>query len=211
MTSRCPVRPAVLACCALLLAACGSTSVRTPGALSPEALYESRLESLEATAAWSLEGRLALSSEDDGGSGKFHWEDRDGAIRMSFHGALGRGAWELEADSRSAELRLADGNSYRAGSVVELVHAQLGWKIPVDALAWWVRGLIAPGDSAEHELDEKGRLIALRQQDWTVEFERYREVGEVDLPARMTARQADRMVKLAVRHWSLGDDGGRDE
>ena len=122
---------------------------------------------------------------------------------MDFHGALGRGAWRLDAGQAGAELELADGSLYHAETVDELLRERLGWDIPVDSLAWWVRGLEAPGRPGSANIGEDGTLESLEQDGWSIEFGRYREFAGIDLPVKMTARQAERTVKIAVREWEL--------
>ena len=166
-------------------------------------LYEQRAARLQLQDSWSLEGRLAVSDNDEGGSGFLSWQQRPGSSRMDFHGALGRGAWRLLAGTDGAELEFADGRRYRADSIDDLLRAQVGWQVPVEALAWWVRGLAAPGKLQQRVLDEEGRLSTLQQADWRIEFGRYAIFGGEAMPARMTARQQDRTVKLAIRKWEL--------
>ena len=122
---------------------------------------------------------------------------------MSFHGALGRGAWRLSADSGGARLELADGSVYEARTVSELARRQLGWSVPVDSLGWWVRGLQAPGDVGSRKLDVEGVPALLVQHGWTIEFDGRRDVDGVPMPTRVTARQGERRVKLVIREWSL--------
>ena len=167
--------------------------------------YRDRAAVLSSLDTWALSGRLAVSDENDGGSGKLRWQESPGGSRMDFHGALGRGAWQMEANAAGAVLELADGSRYSANSVGELVREQLGWQVPVESLAWWVRGLEAPGDSGTMVLTENGTLSQLRQHGWEVEYGRYREAGGYGLPLKLTARQEGRTVKLAIREWSLGD------
>jgi outer membrane lipoprotein LolB len=126
---------------------------------------------------------------------------------MDFHGALGRGAWQLQANPEGAELSFADGRQAWADSVDELVRSEAGWPIPVASLAWWVRGLAAPGEVERLELDEQGQPSDLRQYGWSVEYGPYGAVGGESLPMRMIARQGDRVVKLAVRKWQLAVPG----
>lgn len=166
-------------------------------------LYEERAARLGQRESWSLEGRLAVSDNSDGGSGFLSWQQHPGSSRMDFHGALGRGAWRLLADTNGAELEFADGRRYRAKGIDELVRAQVGWQVPVEALSWWVRGLAAPGKLQQRILDEQGRLSLLQQGGWHIEFGRYGMTDGEAMPARMIARQQDRSVKLAIRKWEL--------
>jgi outer membrane lipoprotein LolB len=166
-------------------------------------LYVQRAARLSQLENWALVGRLAVKDDEDGGSGNLSWRQRSGSSRLDFHGALGRGAWRLLSDTAGAELEFADGRRYRADSIDALVQGQIGWRVPVEKLAWWVRGLAAPGPYAESLLDEEGRLSRLDQDGWSIEFGRYGEVDGESLPLRMTARQQDRTVKLAIRKWEL--------
>ena len=118
--------------------------------------------------------------------------------------------WLIAPDA-DAELTFADGATYRASSVEMLVREQVGWPVPIEMLGWWVRGLAAPGPVQQRTLDEEGRLSTLQQEGWAIEYSRYGEVGEVAMPSRMTARQDDRSVKIAVKRWQLSSrDDARD-
>ena len=197
--------PAGLAVCLALLVQACATAPLDPGD-DPDRLklYEERFEALSARADWSLKGRLAIRDENDGGSGSLQWQEGPQGTRMDFHGALGRGAWRLQVDEDGAVLELADGNRFHSDTVQDLVHEQIGWPVPVESLAWWVRGLEAPGDSLSRRLGEDGTLEFLSQHGWEIQFDHYRPVGSISLPLRLTARMDERSVKLAIRNWSLG-------
>jgi len=190
----------------LLLTAC--STVKTSSETSPADLarYELRANAISAVEAWALQGRLAVSDENDGGSGTLRWRVGPDGSRMDFHGAMGRGAWQLESGGGWAELKLADGSTYFAANVGELVRGQLGWEIPVEALSWWVRGLAVPGSEGHKTLGEDGTLSFLNQYGWVVEYGRYREVGGFILPSKLTARNEGKTVKLAIRDWETGGD-----
>lgn len=196
---------------AALLTACATSPVDETGQAERESLYQQRSARLGHVDSWALEGRLAVSDERDGGSGAFQWRRDAAGSRLDFHGALGRGAWRLQADGTGAELAFADGTVYQGPDVETLVRDQVGWRVPVETLGWWVRGLAAPGGAQQRTLDEEGRLSALRQDGWEIEFSRYVDVADIAMPFRMTARQEDRTVKIAVRKWRLsGQNDGRE-
>ena len=192
---------------AVLLPAC--STVQTTDTKDPVRLgqYEARVKAVSKLEAWALKGRLAVSDENDGGSGTLHWQKNPGGSRMDFHGAMGRGAWRLVAEAGQAELELADGKRYSAETVGELIREQLGWEIPVENLSWWVRGVEAPGPADQRILGDQGTLSLLSQSGWDIEFGRYREVQGLSLPLKLTARQGDKRVKLVIRDWEAnGDD-----
>jgi len=195
----------------VLLSACSSMQKVDMGETARINLYEARSGQLARFSDWSMVGRLAVSNSEDGGSGHFSWKNSSGNSQMDFHGALGRGAWRMEADQEGAELELADGTIHRADSIDQLVRLQLGWEIPVDKLSWWVRGLAAPGEYQQRLFDEEGKLSELFQNGWTIQFGRYRIFKGISLPVKLVARQADWKVKLAISDWKLLEENGPNE
>lgn len=187
----------------VVVSACSTTPVTTTAQDARTALYQARVNEIVSRKNWELQGRLAVNDGKDGGSGNFNWTRKPGATHMDFHGALGRGAWRLDADDEGARLEMANGELTRAANVDDLAQQQLGWQIPVNALEWWVRGLEAPGESQHMEIDDRGLLVRLSQFGWDIEFGRYDDSDVVVLPYKMTARRKDQTVKLAVRRWFL--------
>ncbi len=201
----------LLAFAAAALSACSAVQPTDAEKSARYRLYEDRASTLSKLESWTLEGRLAVSNEKDGGSGHFIWKKSEDFDQMDFHGALGRGAWRLQADADSAVLELSDGSLHRADTIEELVSRELGWEVPVQSLSWWVRGLAAPGDAGQSVLDEQGRLSELQQREWRVKFDRYREVRSMQLPIKMTARQLNKTVKLVIREWNFSRNIQSDE
>ncbi len=189
---------------ALLITACSTVPTGEVDRAERELLYGIKSGELKKAQRWALKGRLAVNDGEEGGSGHLNWQKHDRISSMSFHGALGRGAWRLSEDENGAVLEWADGELRRAETSAELIEQQLGWAVPVDALAWWVRGLAAPGDWDLRQLDEHGNLERLNQQGWTIEYGRYRNMGNVSMPVKLTARRQAYSVKFAIQYWDLG-------
>ena len=203
MTIRVISATLVVAC----LAACSPIGTRKSDSPALDNEYQRREAQVVALEQWELEGRLALSDGKEGGSGVLSWVQEDDASRLAFRGTMGRGAWQLEADSSGAVLEMANGEVYRDASVAELVRKRVGWKVPVDALQWWVRGLAAPGKLKSRELDETGRLVRLEQSGWTVNFSQYRDEGKAWMPGKLNARRENYVVKVVVKNWRInGED-----
>ncbi len=152
----------------LLLAGCAAPQPRTPDLTAPDAAYRERAALLGSLSDWSFTGRLGLRQGDEGGSGRLDWMQRSATSELRFRGALGAGAWRLQAGPREARLILADGTERVGVDVVALVHETTGWRLPVDALAWWVRGLTAPQEIPAQalELSDDGLPQSFQQAGW---------------------------------------------
>lgn len=191
----------------LVLSSCTQVQSLPEEDASHQLAYEARRQQLESTQNWSLSGKLAVSDGKDGGTGNLIWVHHGEISRMSFRGTFGKGAWQLNSDHSKARLELADGSVHEAATVSELVEKQVGWKIPVTALSWWIKGLAHPVAWESRELDGEGRLMKLVQLDWEVDFDHYNNTSGPWLPMKMTARRGDYRVKMVVREWKLGVEG----
>lgn len=185
-----------------MLNACATPSVKVSSPAAEQA-YQQRFANLTSLSEWTLSGRLAASNGKDGGSGSLTWHQQGSSTHMSFRGALGKGAWELEAIPGQAYLRFADGREYSAPGISQLVTAHMQAKIPVDALSWWVRGMAHPDDWAERQLDDEGRVTELKQLGWDVSFSHYKLEDQLWLPGKLVARNGDHSVKLAISDWTM--------
>ncbi len=202
--------PRWLPVCALLLAACSARQVQQPPSGPQELAYQARSAGLVTLEDWEFTGRLAVDDGTDGGSGRLLWQTEGPASELDFRGALGRGAWNLAMAPGEAVLKKSDGSTARAPDVDRLVLLETGWHLPVGALQWWVRGLRAPGPFDDLFMDDGGRVQRFRQEGWTIEYRRYRDVSGIAMPHRMEAVSGSYRVKLAVSRWRLGDGDAGD-
>lgn len=187
------------------LNACTGVAVRDPS-LAEKATYQDRTDKLTAVVEWGLKGKISLDDGDQGGSGKLQWDVGPGQSELGFHGAMGRGAWNLEMGPDGARLRLADGTEQTALDVNDLIREHVGWPVPLDALQWWARGLAAPGVIDNEQFGPEGLLVSLRQFGWNVDFSRYDSVGDIELPVRLKATRNNYRVKLAISRWRMDAD-----
>lgn len=202
MNRTAPAKPLGLILVLLFLNACTGVTVKKDG-VDNRVAWQQRAEMLGLISDWGLVGKISLDDGDQGGSGKLRWNVKHQASRMDFHGAMGRGAWQLQSGPDGAVLKEADGARQTAVSIGELVQQRMGWPVPVEALQWWVRGLPAPGVVDIQEFDTEGHMLGLEQFGWRVDFSRYQPVEGILLPRRLNATQGDYRVKLAIGRWHL--------
>ena len=67
------LRGALLFLLSVLATGCGTVPTAVTGDNEKLLLYGERLARLSETDSWGLEGKLAVSSGSDGGSGHFRW------------------------------------------------------------------------------------------------------------------------------------------
>lgn len=199
------VRVAGPALAVVLLAGCVSSPVReAPVAVDQEwaqAKQRERQAQLQAIVDWSMQGRLALSVGTRGGSGRLDWRQRGPTFEVSLAAPVTRQSWRLAGEPGRATLDGLEGGARSGPDAGALLQEATGWPIPVDAMAWWVRGLASPGGEIEFGTD--GRPRRLVAEGWVVDYQEWLPANGAwpDMPRRLQAVRGDARVRLVVDGW----------
>lgn len=151
---------------------------------------------------WEINGKVGIRAPKDSGSGTLYWLQRQDYYDIRLSGPLGRGAARLTGRPGKVSLEVANQGRYEADSPENLLEEQLGWKLPVSHLVWWVRGLPAPDSKSTVTLDGDSRLATLVQDGWTAEYDRYSEQNGYWLPERIKLHGQDLDVTLIIKEWA---------
>jgi outer membrane lipoprotein LolB len=200
------VRAAGLVLAMGLLAGCAATSVRTSSpavdAARAQARQEQRQQQLEAVPDWALQGRIAVSVGDKGGSGRLDWQQHGQSYRIALSAPVTRQSWRLSGEPGGATLEGLEGGPQSAADAAALLYRATGWPIPVDAMARWVRGLPSDGGGAL-VFGADGRLQSMVADGWTVEYQEWLPAsdGWPEMPRRLQASREGARVRLVVDGW----------
>lgn len=193
-------RLAALAFLSLFLVSCATPHVRPDADLM--SAQDQREQQLMAISDWSLQGRLALSGPSDSGSGSLDWQQKGVDYRFTMQAPVTGKTWTLSGNGQYAELTGLQAQPVKAGDASTLLNRELGWKVPVVELAYWVRGLRAAGP-ADVVFRPDGLPAEFRQDGWLIEYREYDETREPALPRRIFASNGEYKVRLAIQRWDL--------
>ncbi|MBS0213426.1 MAG: outer membrane lipoprotein LolB [Proteobacteria bacterium] len=186
----------------LLLAACAQAPIRRDADTALLAAQTQREEALAAQPDWSLTGRIAISDGKDGGSGRIDWSQHGDDFDIRLSAPVTRQSWRMLREHGHVLLEGLEGGTREGDDAQALLQQALGWVVPVDALAAWVRGARAnPGD-ARMQFDADGKPALLSEQDWTVEYRAWEPTGNPPLPQKVFANRGQDRVRLAIEHWN---------
>lgn len=163
--------------------------------------WQAHKQQLTQLDGWEINGKIGIRAPKDSGSGTLYWLQRQDYYDIRLSGPLGRGAARLTGRPGDVSLEVANQGRYQATTPEELLEQQLGWKLPVSHLSWWVRGLPAPDSKSQLTLDGNSRLAGLAQDGWTVEYLSYAEQNGYWLPERIKLHGQDLDVTLVVKDW----------
>ncbi|HET6631299.1 MAG TPA: lipoprotein insertase outer membrane protein LolB [Rhodanobacteraceae bacterium] len=192
-----------LAAAALLLlaAACAPVHVRPTQALL--AAQAAREDAFPGHGRWTIEGRLGVSDGHDGGSGTLTWLQDGASYDFIVRAPVTGRSFRLHGDAGAAVLEGLDQGPLRGSDPRTLLARALGWRVPLDQLRFWVRGLRAPGSEAELEFGANGLPATLLQDGWNIEYKDWYGT-QPPLPRKVFASSGPFRVRLAIRTWKLG-------
>lgn len=178
---------------------------RAPQPIDDWSQHQARIQKLS---HWQLTGKLGVRIPGDNGSASLRWKNAAKAFSLDLSGPFGQGRLLIEGKPGRVTLQQAGEAPLTADSAEELILQTTGWTLPVTQLAYWVRGVPAPGQPVVHlEQDDSGLLSSLKQAGWHIQYTNYSTAilnkKPVQLPGRITAEYGDVRLTLIIRQWQL--------
>jgi outer membrane lipoprotein LolB len=176
----------------LQLGAC--TTLPPPAARpGPAALQRGSLR------AFYLVGRFSVHHQGKNHVGGLRWHHDDERDELLLSSPLGQGMAEIISDATGARLTTSDGGAQTAASADELLQSALAAPISLRQLLDWLRG--RNPDSGTTALDELGRPLSQRHEDWRIAYE-YDSDDPQALPGRLFVEREDGFVlRLRIDEW----------
>jgi outer membrane lipoprotein LolB len=190
--------PAAIA--ALLLSACTVSPGR--GTVAEE-LWQQRHAQLAAVQHWRLRARIGIVTADDAGTASLQWEQNGEAFTLRIVAPFGRGLLAIEGSEKGVISRNGKGEQIRADNAEDLLWRHTGWRIPLADLRYWVLGLTAPNAGTSYRLDKYGRLAALEDGGWQVNYQKYAAFQGYNLPGKIQLQNEHLKIKLAISSWEI--------
>ena len=172
----------VLAAAAILLvAACAQAPLEPPqGALQFHVL-----------------GRMAARTNGDGFTGNVDWRHARGGDDMLISTPLGQGVARIVRQGEAVQLTTANGREYRAPDAETLTEQGLGFRLPLEGMADWVRGEPSAGAPASVKRSADGTIQVLEQQGWRIEYLSY----EGGRPKLMQMAYPGVQLRFVISEW----------
>lgn len=184
------------------LAGCaGLTSRESVEGQGDAKLWQAHKGEVAALDGWQISGKVGIRAPRDSGSGTLFWLQRQDYFDIRLSGPLGRGAARLTGRDGKVLLEVANQGRYEAESPEALLEEQLGWRLPVSHLFWWVRGLPAPDSKSRVNLDSDSHLASLEQDGWQLQYLSYVEQNGYRLPERIKLHGTDLDITLVIKDW----------
>jgi outer membrane lipoprotein LolB len=177
-------------------------SARALGALGLAALLLAACASLQPvpegeTAEFELSGRIAVRYGAESSAGNVAWRHRGRSDELLITSSLGQGVARIVREGEAVTLTTAEPREYRAADAESLTEQVLGFRLPLSGLADWVRARPSGEAPALAQYAADGRLLALEQRGWRIEYLEY--AGE--RPSRLRLTYPGIELRLAISEW----------
>lgn len=160
------------------------------------------------SADFRLTGRISVQDEEQRFSGGVRWQHAGkSGDEISLLSPLGQIVVQIVQDNEGARLTTSEQKVFFASDIEILTETVLGWRIPVAGLQYWVQGEHFPATVAIKHIDSEGRIVAINQDGWEIDYIRYFPAHSVHAtrPKVLTLKYATLRIKLVVDDW--GDSG----
>jgi outer membrane lipoprotein LolB len=181
-----------------LLGACAAAPVAPPSGD-----WQAQRTALVALDTWQLRGKLAVNTSHSADSVNINWSQAATTTELILSGPIGWGRASIHSDGKNLRLE-RNGEQHTVLLNDDTALEQLvGWPMPVALLPWWIRGLPAPDIPVDALELEQGQLRVLSQSGWQLTYERYQQVGDLQLPTKIRFQGAQAMGKILIKQWYL--------
>jgi len=180
--------------CITLLSGCASLFYRQ-SQFNSNISWNVREKQLKKIQQWHMEGVMGVQIPQKSFSAHFVWEQKNASdYQINLFGPLGMDAVNMIGKKNKFTLHTSSGQVFTADNPEQLVLQQLGWRMPISDLYYWIRGLPADHFSVKNiHWDAFHHIQAFEQKNWHIHYLEYQVVNGVDLPKQMIL-QRDRVT-----------------
>ncbi len=189
-----------------LLTACTATkkplSTQAQDGNTPTPVIAEKAE-LNGLHTWKINGVIAAKSASKGFTASIDWQQLSlNHYRIQLYGPFGSNDVIIVKNGGVV--------TYREGQkIIQAPHAdailqkEMGVRMPVNHLYYWVRGIPSPSTVQEALRDEHNHLVTLKQDGFTIQYTNYRLIDGFYLPHNIHMHGKDIDIKLIIKQWRL--------
>lgn len=147
--------------------------------------------------AFSLQGRVSVKYGDESLSGQLNWQAWAGGDEVLLSTPLGQGLASIRRDEQGVSLSRPGEPPVRAENVEMLTLSELGFRLPLSGLRYWIQGRPDPARASEVSLNASGGVNRIFQDGWEIEYPEFAE----HRPRKIHVRREGLEIRLVIDTW----------
>ena len=152
---------------------------------------------------FALDGRIAVHYRDHTTLANLHWRHDAVSDTLTLSTPLGQTVAVLTRDSQGVTLTDNRQHIHSAPTMEDLTGQMLGWRLPLQNLAYWIVGSAMPDLPYRLQTEPATGALQLIQSDWLITYKRWTALAGTELPANLTVSGQDMTVRLVVSNWRM--------
>jgi outer membrane lipoprotein LolB len=182
----------------LLMSAC-ATGPTVPAAVESVSGGACSICALE---VWTLDGRVAVQTGQEGWNANLHWEHDRLQDRVRIFGPFSQGAVSVVLQGNLIYINEGNGNTELSHDPDSALRERVGFPVPLRSLRYWLLGV--PAQKTESDAAAAVAGDGFVQQGWTLSYSGAYRADGFTVPARMVANSEHARLKLVVDSWAVG-------
>lgn len=167
--------------------------------------WQQRQLAMNRMQSWSMGGRTALKFKADSWTFGLNWvqKNRQQYSLQIKHPLTGTVIGTLDQSPGRATLRTR-GKVSNGTDAERLLQQQLGVKMPVNGMPYWIRGVMAPQyPVGKVTFEANGRPRQIIQAGWVIDYANYNGTASNSLPRRVNISRAQEQVsvRIVAKQW----------
>lgn len=188
----------------IFLLICSCTTLQPLSPANNQTLsWSERAQQLTTISKWTLQGVAGIRTAKNAWTASLFWQQQKSAYQLHLFGPLGMNRIQLAGNAEQVTLSTSSQAPITAQDAQSLLQQQLGWKLPVNHLQYWIRGIPAPDKKAKLTKDNFNHLLTLQQDGWEINYQQYSNIDGIDLPTRLNLTNPQIQLRLVIKQWQL--------
>jgi outer membrane lipoprotein LolB len=194
----CLVTLCYLSGCALV-----QTQEQTASIEEAAILHEHHMVLITNIEQFSLTARLGVMTNPKGFSGRVAWQHNPEEDNIDIFSPLGGKVANIIKTNDELVLTNNKNEHISAPDAETLTEETLGFRLPLSGLSYWALGRQSNTGLVEYiSWDKDGRIDALQQNGWDIQYQDYEMHEDYFLPKKIVLRTDTLIIKLIVEKWS---------
>jgi outer membrane lipoprotein LolB len=153
--------------------------------------------------SWQIDGGISFKYSNETTMANFVWQQTNDNYEITLYSLLDLFSMKLQGDENHVVFWKSATEQVEAKTPEKLMEKQLGWSLPLTNLRYWIRGLPAPNYSYQATFSNDQNLQTIEQQGWKISYQRFTQVGALNLPDKMLLRNGPIEVKIIIKNWQI--------
>ncbi len=150
---------------------------------------------------WQLKARMAITTPKESITASLNWQKNNQLFDFHVSGAFGVTYAHLIQLKDKATLEIPDTQILTQDNAQVLLQNTLNWKFPINALAYWVKGLPSGEINEQVFRNDRDQIDQIQLNYWRITFSKYRNFQGYLLPKKIKAVHPQMTIKLVAKSW----------